>query len=190
SKETRLLSMPAAAEAHYHQPQAAGATQQEGQNAQASIISRLGPVHYIAAGVALLVIIGALVAVPLALYVRSGAGAAESTTEPAAAVSAAEPAAGSPGEAPAAKAQTNAQVETGGNSSGTTTNIPAAPQQPPPVLSEAPSLPTGGVVIEPIVEEKKTVKSPPKTAPQKPRTDSAAAERERRRQEALRALDQ
>ena len=152
-----------------------------------SFFSKLTWVHYAGAGVAALVLLVVVVAVPLGLFVFSGSKKPTPTPAPTTEAQTTTPppvTREEPAKAPvtdAAGAQTGSGSSVGGSELPATTT-PAPTTQPvtlPPVQAAAPETPAGA-------QPKKPAAKPPA----KPRPDAAAEAARRKREAALRALDQ
>jgi len=182
AKETRLgtAAMPPA----YQAAGAVGTPPPVAQVPQGSFFSKLKPIHYIGAGVAALVVIGVLIAVPLLMLL--GGSKKEEPKKPLAT----QPAAETPVTPPVA-APTTQQAETQQPSSGGGGDSSALPTASSPSAVKTGPLPVGGLIID----SPKAASGPAKpaakpAAPSKPRNNDAAAEARRKREAALRALDQ
>ena len=180
AKETRLgTAMP-------RPYQAAGAEETPVVQApQGSFFSKLTPVHYIGGGVAALVVLGVLIAVPLMLL---GGSKKEEQAKPLAT----QPAAETPVTPPAIATPTTQQAETQPSSVGGGGDPSALPAlgKPSSVKTDAP-LPLGGLTIDSPKTTSSSARPVAKpAAPSKPRNNDAAAEARRKREAALRALDQ
>ncbi len=171
-KETRVGSPPG-----FGQHAAPPAQQQ-------SFFSKLTWIHYAGAGVVALVILFLIIAVPLGLFVFSGSKkttptpAAETQTTSPPTVTSEEPA--KPPAIENTGAQTGSGSSVGGGQLPTTlpSDATAQPITLPPVEATEAATPSGT----------QTRKQTPK--PPKPRGDSAAEAARRKREAALRALDQ
>lgn len=147
-----------------------------------SLFSRLKPVHYIGAGVAAIVILSVLVAVPLMLM--SG-GAKKASPLPVATQPAAPPATQPAALEQAPAPQAGTQPAGGGDAAALPT-----PNQSSVKTDAAPLQPGDLSVGSTEKTSTRTAAKPPATAPAKPKPDAAAAEAKRRRDAALKALDQ
>ena len=174
-KETRLGAAPPTPY------RAAGAAVPVAAADQGSFFSRLKPIHYVGGGVAVLVVLGVLIVVPLILL---GGLMMNEPAKPAAAQPAAESPAAPPVVAPTAQ-QADTQQPSSGGGGGDPAALPA-PGGPSAVKTDA-TLPAGGLTID----SPRTASGSPKPAakPSKSKGD-AAAEARRKREAALRALDQ
>jgi serine/threonine-protein kinase len=183
AKETRLgtaATMPPAYQA---------ASVQLSPVAQASggsFFSKLTPLHYIGGGIAALFVLGVLITVSLVLLGGSKKG---ETAKPLVTKPAVETPVTPPQAAPATQqAGTQQPGSIGGG--GDPSALPAS-SSPSAVKTGAP-LPLGDLTIDSPKTSASSGKSAPKTtAPPKPRNnDAAAADARRKREAALRALDQ
>ena len=181
-KETRLGTAPMPTQ--QPGPGVGGAIARP-QAAPGSFFSKLKPIHFIGAGVALLVVFGLLIAVPLMLLMSTGKG---ETAKP----SAEQPAAAAPVTQPSASTPESQQagIPTGVVGGGDASAIPAT-GNPAAVKQEATTqpLPASGLTID--TPKTSAASSKAAAKPPKARTnDAAAAEARRKREAALRALDQ
>jgi serine/threonine-protein kinase len=188
AKETRLGTAAAVVPPHGYQQAGAPPQRQPAPAPSPSFFSKLKPVHYIGGGVAVLFILGVLIAFPLMLLSGSKNSDAPSgepvATRPApAAAEQPAPAAEQPAAPTSQQAGSQPSGVAGGDAS---TTLPSSEQST--VKSEAP-LPAGGLKVGPAEKAPAKAASKP-AAPSKPKTDAAAAEAKRRREAALRALDQ
>ncbi len=186
AKETRLGAPPVGMTPPA--PQTLGAQQMpRAQAASGSFFSKLKPIHYIVAGVAALIVIFVVISVPLLFLLGSKSGGAAkplATQQPAVETPVAPPAA-----EPATPQQAGTQAPNSvGNGGGDPASLPGA-ESPAPVKTDAP-LPVEGLTID----SPKSASSPravkPNAPPSRPRNNDAAAEARRKREAALRALDQ
>lgn len=167
AKETRLSTVPSLPPAY--QQAASGSP-------QASFFSKLTPIHYIGAGIAVLVVFGLLIAAPLMLLGGSNkpSAAAPVATKPAV-------------ESPATPSAANDQPSVGTLPSAGGDVSPASNQ----TTIKTDTAPLQASDLKVGSTEKASSKPAAKpAAPAKPKVDTAAAEAKRRRDAALKALDQ
>jgi hypothetical protein len=188
AKATRLgtaaptETMPGAA----YQAAGAAQTMPGAQVPQGSFFSKLTPVHYIGAGVAALVVLGVLITIPLLLL---GGAKKEESAKPVVT----QPAAETPVAPPPVTVPTTQQAETQQPSSGGGGDSAVLPSASDPSAVKTGALPLGGLTIDSPKSTAGAAKpaAAKPAAPSKPRNnDAAAAEARRKREAALRALDQ
>ncbi len=148
---------------------------------QGSFLSNLTPVHYIGAGIGVLFILGVVLAVPLILLTGSKKEAPQKpvVTKPATEAPSAPPTT----EQPAAPQQAGTQPSAVG---GTDTPTPGGQSS---VKAGAPLPVSGAPVVTPPAAPGSS-RQAAKPAPQRPKVDAAADAARRKREAALKALDQ